>query len=107
MFQCGKRFPSTGSRCRTRAWRQTELDVPIWKTVSSNATVIHIDIAQEELVGNRPGSIGIRGDVKQVLRELLGCLEQQQEAQGCLVEINGLNVLGIRAIHKRSIWKRR
>jgi thiamine pyrophosphate-dependent acetolactate synthase large subunit-like protein len=48
------------------------------RQLAQNATVIHIDIAQEELVDNRPGSIGIRGDVKQVLRELLGCLEQQQ-----------------------------
>jgi 2-hydroxyacyl-CoA lyase 1 len=52
---------------------------------AQNAKLIHIDIAQDELVDNRPGSIGIRGDVKQVLRELLGYLdEQKQEAQGSL-----------------------
>ena len=48
------------------------------KQFARDATVIHIDIAQEELVDNRPGSIGIRGDVKQVLREFLGYLEKQQ-----------------------------
>ena len=35
--------------------------------------------AQDELLDNRPGSIGIRGDVKQVLRELLGHLEEQKQ----------------------------
>jgi len=45
--------------------------------LARNATVMHIDIAQEELVNNLPGFIGIRGDVKQVLRQLLRYLEEQ------------------------------
>jgi thiamine pyrophosphate-dependent acetolactate synthase large subunit-like protein len=61
---------------------------------AQDATVIHIDIAQEELANNLPGFIGIRGDVKQVLRELLGCLEQQQEAQGSLGRDKWLERLG-------------
>jgi thiamine pyrophosphate-dependent acetolactate synthase large subunit-like protein len=45
---------------------------------AQEATVIHIDIAQDELVDNRPGSMGIRGDGKQVLQELLGYMEKQK-----------------------------
>ena len=65
------------------------------RQLAQDATVIHIDIAQEELVDNRPGSIGIRGDVKQVLREFLGCLEEQQpEAKKLLNRKRWLERLG-------------
>jgi len=64
------------------------------RQLAQDATVIHIDIAQEELVDNRPGSIGIRGDVKQVLRELLGDLEEQYpEAKKSLNRDNWLERL--------------
>lgn len=56
--------------------------------------LIHIDIAQDELVDNRPDSIGIRGDAKQVLRDLLGYLkEHKQEAQGSHVREQWLKYL--------------
>ena len=50
---------------------------------SPDAKVIHIDIAQKELMNDRVGAIGINGDVKHVLQEMLGHMEQQtSEHQG-------------------------
>ncbi len=65
------------------------------KQLAQDATVIQIDIAEEELLDNRPGFIGIRGDAKQVLRELLRCLEDQlPESQGSFGRDKWLERLG-------------
>lgn len=62
---------------------------------TQDAKLIHIDIAQEELADKRPGSIGIRGDVKQVLRELLSYLkEEKPEGQRSLGREKWLERLG-------------
>ncbi len=47
------------------------------KQFSRNAKLIHIDIAPEELGRNFPHSIGIRGDIKHVLKELLDYMQDQ------------------------------
>jgi thiamine pyrophosphate-dependent acetolactate synthase large subunit-like protein len=62
---------------------------------TQDAKLIHIDIAQEELADKGPGSIGIRGDVKQVLRELLSYLkEEKPEVQRSLGREKWLERLG-------------
>lgn len=60
---------------------------------SRDAKVIHIDIAQEELTYKRAGSIAIKGNVKQVLQELLAYVSKQEH------EPRGAN--------EREIWLER
>ena len=75
---------------------------------AQDATVIHIDIAQKELRGTRQNFIGIQGDVKQVLQELLGYLkERQQQVQGALDREKWLEGLrNARQAHSLSLEKK-
>jgi len=45
--------------------------------------LIHVDIAKEELVDSCPHSICIKGDVKQVLQELLGHMKKSHATPQC------------------------
>ncbi len=51
---------------------------------SREAKLIHIDIVQEELVEDRPGSLGIQGEVKSVLQALLQSLQAMPSWSSCL-----------------------
>ena len=65
------------------------------KQFSRNAALIHIDIAQEELPRNSTHSIGLKGDIKHVLKEMLDSMKgQHRKAQGINEKQTWLEYLG-------------